>query len=184
MMFKVTWSSTNNRSGSAQWETNEEATNWINSCISLNAWGRPRRWVAEFDLSAEEISFAVTSREVVDQHGEKYYEYFLNADYEYETIDITEEHDVEQARERRLTSGRLVHNVCSDILALILGFNLERNLTAAQITEMEETFSTINALLQSDRPFSARPLIEAITPDSVLITEEMKSVILNEYERL
>jgi hypothetical protein len=71
---------------------------------------------------------------------------------------------------------------CQNCLDIIAGFNLQRQLTAEQITAMQSSFSTIQTALMTSRPTSAKFLIEALTPDGVIVTEIMKSSILAELE--
>jgi hypothetical protein len=70
--------------------------------------------------------------------------------------------------------------MCQHCLDLIAGFNLERSLTAEQITTMQSTFGNIQIALMTSRPSSAKALISAIVPDEILITTEMKNLILAE----
>ena len=77
-------------------------------------------------------------------------------------------------------SGKKDRIMCENVLNLIGGFNRTRTLTTEQITQMQTTFSTIQLLLQASRPSSAKALISAITPDEVLVTVEMKNLILEE----
>ena len=77
-------------------------------------------------------------------------------------------------------AGKKDREMCENVLNLIGGFNRSRVLTNEQITEMQTTFSTIQILLQAARPSSAKSLIQLITPDEVLVTTEMKNLILEE----
>jgi hypothetical protein len=77
-------------------------------------------------------------------------------------------------------AGKKDREMCENVLNLIGGFNRTRVLTSQQVTDMQTTFSTILLLLQANRPSSAKALIEAIVPDEVLITTEIKNLILDE----
>lgn len=83
-------------------------------------------------------------------------------------------------KEALKAAGLKDRQMCEDALNLIAGFNRERVLTAQQITDMQTTFSAINAMLKDNRPSSAKALIQAIVPDGTLITAEMKQLILEE----
>lgn len=85
-------------------------------------------------------------------------------------------------RKQKKETGKAIRKVCESVLDLIAGYNIESNLTAEQVTELENTFSTIAMYLRANRPFSAKPLIEAIVPDETLVTTEMKTAILKELE--
>lgn len=77
-------------------------------------------------------------------------------------------------------SGKKDRIMCENVLNLIGGFNRTRILTNEQITQMQTTFSTIQMLLMAARPSSAKALINTIVPDEVLVTTEMKNLILDE----
>lgn len=96
-------------------------------------------------------------------------------------IPIVTNKKISEDRKKALKdAGAKDRMMCENALNLITGFNRERVLTADQITQMQTTFSTIQTLLQAARPSSAKALIQAITPDEVLVTTEMKSLILDE----
>ena len=158
--------------------TEEIANAEIAKIIKNNSWGKPDRWLTETDGTH------TTSREIEIEIGsnmETITEYFFPKEYSYTISDITAQHLAEQSRNARIETSKKVRALCDNILDLIAGFNLERNLTAEQITSLEGTFSNIQTLLLNKRPFSAKTLIQAITPDGVLVTEEIKASILNEY---
>ena len=75
--------------------------------------------------------------------------------------------------------GKLARTVCEDALDIIAGWNMERSLTAEQITTLQETFGTIEALLRAARPHTVKPLIVALEADGTLFTEEMKTEVLD-----
>lgn len=96
---------------------------------------------------------------------------------------VTAELAAETEREDRIKRGKQAREFSTLILDLVAGFNIDRQLTAEQITTMQTTFAPIMALLQAGRPTSAKPLIEAITPDGTIVTQAMKDAILSEYTR-
>ncbi len=77
-------------------------------------------------------------------------------------------------------AGKKDREMCENVLNLIDGFNRTRVLTSQQVTDMQTAFSTILLLLQANRPSSAKVLITAIVPDEILVTTEMKNLILEE----
>jgi len=81
----------------------------------------------------------------------------------------------------RKEKGKKARMLCTDILDLMAGFNLERELTSEQINELKTTFAAINGYLMSNQPWAAKVLIDAIEPDDVLVTAEIKQAILNEF---
>jgi len=80
--------------------------------------------------------------------------------------------------ESRVISGKAAREACEKCLDLVAGINLERSLTAEQITQMQTTFSSIQSALMTSRPSSAKSLISAIVPDEVIVTAEMKEILL------
>ncbi len=77
-----------------------------------------------------------------------------------------------------LHKGKKARQACLDCLDLIAGFNLDRALTATQITEMQNTFAQVQMALMTSRPSSAKALISSIAVDDILLTEQMKSDVL------
>jgi hypothetical protein len=96
-----------------------------------------------------------------------------------ETEDVSAEYAAIEAKKARMEAGKQARQKCIDALDVIAGWNLERELTPEQITEMQTTFSTILITLQANRPDSAKALINDIVVDDVLVTEEMKTEILS-----
>lgn len=96
---------------------------------------------------------------------------------------VTAELAAETEREELIRRGKQAREFSTLILDLVAGFNIDRQLTAEQITTMQTTFAPIMGLLQAGRPTSAKPLIEAITPDGTIVTQNMKDAILAEYTR-
>jgi hypothetical protein len=80
--------------------------------------------------------------------------------------------------EGRINAGKAAREACEKCLDLVAGVNLERSLTAEQITQMQTTFSSIQSALMTSRPSSAKALISAIVPDEVIVTAEMKEILL------
>ena len=97
--------------------------------------------------------------------------------------DITAQVQEEARLANVLAVGEKITDLCNSLSKMVVGYNYTRSLTALQIEEMTTTFSPIVTLVEGKRPFSAKPLIEAITPDGVVITEQMKSDLLNEYSK-
>ena len=76
-------------------------------------------------------------------------------------------------RAARMQEGRKAREACLDVLDMIAGFNLERELSAEQISQMASTFAQPLQALQMNRPSTAKALIQAIQADEVLVTQEM-----------
>lgn len=97
--------------------------------------------------------------------------------------DISAEVLAEQEYQERVLLGVRDEKCCKEVKNLIGGWNRQRSLTAEQITQMITTFSTINLMLANDRPDSAKALISAISPDGVIVTQQMKDEILSVFPR-
>ena len=104
------------------------------------------------------------------------------------SIKIGIEDDIEKARNLKDLDdiykkylGKKFRSCCESVLDYIAGMNSDRELTTEQIDEMEVTFGGIAQLLRANRPQSAKVLIEQIVVDDVLVTEEMKQDILEEF---
>lgn len=78
------------------------------------------------------------------------------------------------------SAGKKARMACENALDLVAGYNLERSLTAEQINSMESMLAAPVAYLRANRPSSAKEEIMNISPDEVLVTQEMKDAVLNE----
>jgi hypothetical protein len=81
----------------------------------------------------------------------------------------------------KLKNGAMVRTICSNLLDLVAGNNLEKGLTIEQIDQMETDYSDIFKALQNLRPDKAKSLIVAMTPDGVLVTDDDKAEYLAEF---
>lgn len=81
----------------------------------------------------------------------------------------------------RMSKGRVAREFCNNILDMIAGFNVERTLTPEQIAQMITDYAVAKAYLQDGQPFAAKIVLDAITPDEVITTTEMKDVIADMY---
>lgn len=138
---------------------------------------------AVFDEAGNVITEAVLADQPSTRTVELEPEYkVLPPQATYVIEDITAESQLKNSIEQKIKLGKNVRKLSQDVLALIAGWNLDRNLTVEQITEIETTFTDIQKLLMSERPFSAKPLIDAITPDGTLVTQEMIDQVNHLYQ--
>jgi hypothetical protein len=106
------------------------------------------------------------------------------AEFTIEIIDMADQAANEEATKDKIQLGRAARAACENVLDLIAGFNLDRELTFEQITEMQTLFSNPERALRASRPSTAKVLIQAITPDGVLVTQQMKDLcikLLSDY---
>lgn len=83
-------------------------------------------------------------------------------------------------RNQMATIGKRVQEVCDNCLNIIVGFNVTRQLSAQQITQITEDFAPIMKDLMDRRPWSAKLKIQAIQPDGQLIQQAMVDMVLAE----
>ena len=68
---------------------------------------------------------------------------------------------------------------CKKVLHLVGGLNLQPGRTADQIDQMSAALEPIKQALQDGRPSKAKALITAMEPDGVLVTAQMKALVLS-----
>lgn len=175
-MFKVIFKDLNDVVlGSGTFQTELEAQNWRDSQLSKVTYlgKKAQRWVKE-GVEIFNVEDAIDTRLVEDGLNGDYTEYLLPAEYTYEIQDLSQ--DVEYVRkqdmESKIAKGKAIKKLSDDILFLITGWNDAQSLTAEEINTLQTTFATIDAYLRAGRPFSAKPLIEAIEP-SALVPQEL-----------
>ena len=98
---------------------------------------------------------------------------------QFEITDATEEIIKMELISQRIQLGRQDRIKCEATLDLIAGYNRERSLTIEQITQMQSMFAQAESLLRANRPDFAAQVINAIEPDGVIITQEMKDDVLS-----
>jgi hypothetical protein len=102
------------------------------------------------------------------------YHNFSNPVYEDVTINI----QADATRQARIAAGAAARQACQNVLDLIAGINLEQELTLEQISLMQQNFELAERALRAGRPSLAKGAIQLITPDGVIVTQEMKDEAL------
>lgn len=92
--------------------------------------------------------------------------------------DITLQTEAETIRQARIAAGAAARKACENVLDLIAGFNIEQQLTLEQISLMQQNFELAERALRAGRPTLAKGAIQLITPDGVIVTQEMKDEAL------
>lgn len=151
----------------AQFETLELANEWVSKYSSHPAfpWGRPER--QEEILGQDGLSQDPPQFETIP------------SEFEVEIIDITEETLLEIQKQAKIAAGKAAREVCQTVLDLVSGYNLDRELTLEQITEMQTLFANAESALRAGRPTYAKYFISQISVDGVLVTQEMKDLCLD-----
>ena len=75
------------------------------------------------------------------------------------------------------SQGAIAREKCTKALDVVAGYNL--SLTSEQIDSMVVTFASIFTELKNNRPGKALPLVQAVNVDGVLVTQEMKDIIVS-----
>ena len=83
-------------------------------------------------------------------------------------------------REDKKKLGKIAVKACEACLELIAGFNITRSLTAAQKDSMATTYAPLLEALNQKRPGKFKSLVEGLTPDGTLVTDQMKTELLEE----
>jgi hypothetical protein len=154
----------------SKFETLELAQAWVSSLSNHPAfpWGKPEHQEesqpAVYLESGELISEAVYIT--------------VPSEFEVEIVDITAEVEAEATKQAKIAAGKAAREVCQQVLDLVAGYNLDRELTIEQITQMQNTFANAEASLRAGRPTYAKQFIAAIQADEVLVTQEMKDQCL------
>lgn len=96
---------------------------------------------------------------------------------------IIDAHLAEKAAQQAIAAieaqGAKAKQDCDRVLNLIRGFNLQPGRTVSQTDQMQTTFAPIESALNAGRPGVAKALIQQIQPDEVLVTSQMKSLVLD-----
>lgn len=171
-----------------------EADAWLSSHIAMGTFG-----AAAYSYESEVTPAVYESQEILDVGDVSFdppqFEQVLVSAAVMETINVPAEYTVieqdttaaisnDLLKAEKIATGKAARKACEDVLDLIAGFNFDRELTGPQITEMQTTFSNAEAALRASRPTMAKAFISSITPDSILVTAEMKSLcleLLNNY---
>jgi CRISPR/Cas system Type II protein with McrA/HNH and RuvC-like nuclease domain len=185
-MFKVSiTNSSKNLSWGGSFETELEAQEWLQKQI-----GKPNRLPErtvsiDSEYEQEDVLEVIEENVLVgqDEEGNDIYELQqtqvrLKAQFTSEIIDITAQYEAEQAKQARLLAGKQAREACQAVLDYVTGYNIDRNLSAEQVTQMQSTFGAILSLLQANRPNSAKALISAIVVDEV-VPQELKDGCLD-----
>lgn len=84
----------------------------------------------------------------------------------------------EQAVQQTAAIGAEIRRVCNLCYDIIVGFNVTRGLSVEQVTQLSSMFAGIQDDLQNLRPWFAKPKIQAVAVDGVLVTQAMKDMVL------
>ena len=97
---------------------------------------------------------------------------------ETEDANVKTAKDAQVVIDNKVATGQFVRKVCSYILDLVIGNNKEKNLTEAQLNQMEVDYANVFKHLQNYRPIDAKNAIVAMSPDGTLVTQADKDEYL------
>jgi hypothetical protein len=100
-------------------------------------------------------------------------------EYTVEIVDITSEVEAAAVQSAKIEAGRLAREACQKVLDLIAGYNLDRELSLSQISQLQTLMAAPEAALRAGRPTLAKQYITAVSPDGVLVTAAMKQDALS-----
>lgn len=165
-------------------ETLVEINSWVDNIkLSTKPWGYfPERDLIKSEATEYDLSLMTEEYEGLDSLGQTVTRIKTKKDYILsDPMDISAEMLLYKTRLDRIQAGEAVRLLTDRVMNTVIGFNCEHNLSTEQLDEMEASFAPILAKLQAFRPDTAKTLIEAIIPDGVLVTEEMRSELLACY---
>jgi hypothetical protein len=93
-------------------------------------------------------------------------------------IDISSEYILSDRIQTLSRLGEPDDSYCKICLNVIRGYNKEKAFTTEQIIAMANSFSNIDYCLTKGMPKSSKNLITAMIPDEVIITSELKNLLL------
>lgn len=99
-------------------------------------------------------------------------------------IEDTDAADTATLREAALAKaekGRKYKDLASLVLHIIGGHNVDNGLDATQIASIKTSHPEAFAALSDGQPFTAKPFIDAITPDGTIITQEELDHVAEAY---
>lgn len=160
---------------------NDELLNeWLTTETLNLSFGHPERLIVDYveNPISEELKAIAIEVTQVDVNGEMRDQYKIPSEFSYEIEDITLEVEKQDRIAQKIAIGQITDKACNDAFMLIQGYNIERQLTSAQKTEMTTLFMPALQAIQVRRPSQLKQYIQSITPDGVLVTQEMKDDIL------
>jgi hypothetical protein len=70
------------------------------------------------------------------------------------------------------------------VIAIMSMINRKKNLTTEQVAQFSQAYSSVKGLLETGSLLTAKALIQSITPDGILTTQEDKDTLVNEINKL
>lgn len=89
--------------------------------------------------------------------------------------------EAKKNRDNKRNIGRHVKELRDNLLDIVTGHITQNNLTTGQIQTMKNENQTLFTLLKERSPLSAKTLVDSLTIDGTLITQDMYDDLQTEY---
>ena len=96
---------------------------------------------------------------------------------------LAEQQEREALRQKKQNGAR-GRQATENVMDLVAANNLAKGLTIAQLDQMEAQYPDVLMALQNNRAIKAKTLIQNLTPDGTLVTQEDKNEYLAEFASL
>lgn len=103
------------------------------------------------------------------------------ADMKTKWAELSAARTAEADKKSKKALGQAARKCCTEVLDLVAGLNITKELTSEQIDLMTVTWGDILTALQNNRPTTAKGLVEAMVPDGTLVTQADKDAVLEEF---
>lgn len=164
----------------AQFKNDFDLNKWLDNEIKNNSFGFQERIITDYPIGSIDPELKAKATEVIEINIDDriYYQYRIPSDFSVEIKDITEEIEKQDRINKKIALGELTDNACNTVFKYIQGANVERKLTSEQKTQMTTLFAPALQAIQVKRPAVLKNYIQSITPDGILLTDEIKADIL------
>ena len=168
-----------------EWKAQRETMQEINEWLDLQK-VKPLRniddtWYLEELLDQVQINSAIDERFTETSDNVYVKEYLIPAQAEYYVLDITEALQKKEDRDSKRYKGRILKELSQNVLDIIGGYCIEESFTSEQIGTFRAQYATVLDYLNAGMPISAKPLIDEIIVDGVIIKQTLADSIDLEY---
>jgi hypothetical protein len=182
-MYKVVLTSlVTGESWSAIRNTEAEIQAWLDIQTAKPDRNIVPQWYREDVLTGAQIATATDERFIEISEDVYVKEYQLPAQATKVTTDITSEIAKKEARDTQQNEGDILRSLCKRVLNIIAGYSLRQNFTTEQINSFRNQYATIVDYLNARMAISAKPLIDAVVVDGVIIKQTLTDSINLEYQ--
>lgn len=176
----------------APFSSMEEAQAWVDSHVGIGSFGPSRYAMQQVEiapavigeeelLDSEGASFDPPQFQDVEISPAQFEEQSVEVNPEGYVIsieDVTVQESAAVSLSSKIEMGRAAREACQQVLDLVAGHNLDRELSMEDITLLQSMMAGPETALRAGRPSKAKQLIQAITPDETLVTQSMKDQAL------